>query len=124
MLASMTGFVSQDLSMMVDNKKVTISLNLKSLNSRFFETLCKLPPQLNHLETDIIKLLKKKLHRGHIYLSIHLDPYDAFKSEINASLPVIEKYLKAVDNIQKSFSITGNISLSDLINLPYVFNTE
>ena len=68
--------------------------------------------------------MKKKLHRGRIYTTISIDPHDAFKSEINASIPVIKRYLGAIDQIKKSFPIKGDISIAEIIKLPYAFNVE
>ena len=124
MLLSMTGYAAKELIITVDQAKVGIIMSLKSLNSRFFESVTKFPPQLNHLETKITKHLKKKLHRGRVYVTILIDHEDAFKSEINASLPVIKKYLQAVNDIQKSFEFKETLSLPDLIKLPHVFNVE
>ena len=121
MLLSMTGFIEKSVSVTVNDAKLNVTISLKSINSRFFEAVIKFPYQLSRLETKVSKMLKKNLHRGRVYATLHIEDEVALKSEIDASLPVIEKYLNAVNTIKKSFSIAGNISLSDLINLPNVF---
>lgn len=120
----MTGFATHEITLTVDDIKVTVAMNLKSLNSRYFEAHIKTPQQLTNLETKITKHLKNKLHRGKIYCTVFVDNDEAFKSEINASMPVIKKYLQAIDEMQKEFSVAGSISISDLINLPHVFHVE
>ena len=61
MVLSMTGFASKTLRLALsDGSQINVSIDLKTLNSRFFETTCKLSYSLNHLETDIISLLKPK----------------------------------------------------------------
>ena len=124
MLLSMTGFASKEVLINIGDIKVSVTMNLKSLNSRFFESSIKLPMQLNHLETKISKHLKKKLHRGKVYLTMLIDHDEALKSEINASTSIVNKYIEAIDKIKKSSSISGELSVSDICRLPYVFNVE
>ncbi|HEV2600790.1 MAG TPA: YicC/YloC family endoribonuclease [Candidatus Babeliales bacterium] len=125
MIRSMTGFSSRVFPLVVaDNNKTTLSISIKSLNSRYFEVSCKLPYQLNNLETDITKLLKSHLLRGHIYITIYASNQAFFKAAVEPSLPIIKDYLKAIEQIKQNYPISGDLSLSDLLQLPNVFATE
>ena len=73
MIQSMTGFAAKTIILeLAPETRVNITISIKALNSRFFEASCKLPYTLNYFEHDFIKLLKDTLHRGHIYLIIHM----------------------------------------------------
>jgi uncharacterized protein (TIGR00255 family) len=121
----MTGFASKTAVLTTGaGNKVNISLSIKSLNSRFFEVTCKVPYALSQLETDFIKLLKSKLHRGHIFLTIHLSNAALFKGTVSPSLATVEGYLKAVDTIKSKFNLTESISMGDLLQLPDVLYME
>lgn len=125
MITSMTGFANRNVILELSKDyKVTISISLKSLNSRFFETTCKLPFALSHLETDFIKLFKTKLYRGHIYFTIHISSPNVLKSSVEPSLPIVKAYINAVNQIQKKFDLEGSLSLHDLLQLPNIFNVE
>lgn len=125
MVLSMTGFASKTAVLTTGaGNKVNISLSIKSLNSRFFEVTCKVPYALSQLETDFIKLLKSKLHRGHIFLTIHLSNAALFKGTVSPSLATVEGYLKAVDTIKSKFNLTESISMGDLLQLPDVLYME
>jgi len=68
---SMTGFSSQTVILPVKKgEKTSLSVEIKSLNSRFFEATCKLPSSLNFLEIPIVNNLKQKLVRGRVFLSV------------------------------------------------------
>jgi uncharacterized protein (TIGR00255 family) len=82
------------------------------------------PYALSQLETDFIKLLKSKLHRGHIFLTIHLSNAALFKGTVSPSLATVEGYLKAVDTIKSKFNLTESISMGDLLQLPDVLYME
>ena len=61
-IQSMTGFASETTTFTLqDGTKVDASISIKTLNSRHFESSCKLSYVISFLETKIIKLLKKNL---------------------------------------------------------------
>lgn len=121
----MTGFASKTLLFTIDQEtKVNMTINLKTLNSRFFEVTAKLPYSLGNLETVIIKRLKTKLHRGQVYITIHVDSSTLFKGSVKPSMPTISGYLEALDLITQKFNLSGTVTINDLINLPNIFTTE
>jgi uncharacterized protein (TIGR00255 family) len=125
MVYSMTGFAAKTLVIFPElENPVNISLSLKALNSRFFETTCKLPYALNNFETDFIKLFKTKLVRGHIYFTIYASSQHLLSCTVKPNLDIIKGYLAAVEQIKKETHLQGTISLENLLELPNVFNVE
>ena len=124
MMHSMTGFATTTFILAKDNEKSTVTMNLKTLNTRFFETTCKFPVALFHLETKIIKNLKKKLLRGHIYFTIYVSNPSIFQRTINPALSTIKEYASAINQIKKQLSILEPLSLKDILHLPNIFNIE
>lgn len=124
MIQSMTGFASQTLIIDQSNGQnpLHLTIYLKSLNSRFFEINCKIPPNLTALEVDIIKQLKNSLNRGQIYLTIHLHNPNSLISEITADNQTVASYLNAIKQIQKTCDLAGNINIEQIIRLPHVFS--
>ena len=121
----MTGFATKTMVLSSpDNTKVNVSISIKSLNSRFFEATCKLPHIASHLETDLIKMLKKNLHRGHIYLTIHLKEPMLLTGTVKPDMSITKSYIDATNKIQKSFSLDGKLTVHDIINLPNIFTLE
>lgn len=128
MVLSMTGFSSKTITIEQESKKgiksqIHMTMTLKSLNSRFFELNCKLPFALTQLETELIKYLKDRLHRGNIYFTIHMSNPDALSASIEPSLNIVEGYLNAIKKIQTTFTIPGSIEVTNLIDLPNIFET-
>lgn len=123
MIRSMTGFATKSLVFTLeDGSKAQVAISLKSLNSRFFEVTCKLPYPLSNLETEINKILKKHLYRGHIYFTINTNTPNAFKSVVEPALSIIHEYLTAINTIKKECSIQESPSLDTILQLPNVFN--
>jgi len=118
----MTGFASKtSVISFTDGTKTNVSISLKSLNSRFFEATCKLPYIASHLETDLIKILKDKLHRGHIYLTLHVKDSMSLKGHIKPDLLTAANYIEGANKIQKKFSLEGEIKINDIIKLDDIF---
>ncbi|MCX5922093.1 MAG: YicC family protein [Candidatus Dependentiae bacterium] len=125
MVLSMTGFATKAITVHLDPiNKVNVSISIKTLNARFFETTFKMPYALSHIETDLISLLKTKLIRGHIYCTIYTDNQMLLKGQVEPSMTTIEGYLKSVEQIRKQFNIESSLSLDSLLQLPNVFVME
>lgn len=124
MLLSMTGFSSKSATINIPEVgSVGISVEMKSINSRFFEATCKLPNSLNSLEVEIINLMQKKLLRGRLYLTVRFTGDNEILSQITPSMKNIEDYLQTVGQIKKKFGLKGDLTLQDLLLLPNVFGT-
>jgi uncharacterized protein (TIGR00255 family) len=121
MVMSMTGFGTSTLSIPIKDTPLYITLSLKTLNSRFFESTCKLPYSLTELETIALKLFKAKLFRGTIFFNVHVHNPSILKGTVIPSLNMIKHYLAGIETIKKDTHIQGTITLHDLITLPNIF---
>jgi uncharacterized protein (TIGR00255 family) len=125
MLLSMTGFASTTANIPLENGgSASITVNIKSLNSRFFESTFKLPYALSFLETELIQLCKKTLKRGHVFFNITMSNPNLFKATVEPSTSVVQGYVDAISSLQKSFNISGELTIAELIQLPNAFYME
>ena len=102
MLVSMTGFGSSAF----EDKKLSISVELKSFNSRYFELNTKSFDLSGSFENTIRNFLKKKLQRGSITLVVKVDSKDYFKFNQRKTESVLNAYQK----IEKKYNIKLNYS--------------
>ncbi len=124
MIHSMTGFASNQIIISREGKQSIISAQLKSLNSRFFELTCKLPPALQYLETTLLKKIKEKIIRGHAYLHIYITNPHVFT---NSSEPIsnnLDTYIASLEKIRAQYSIEKPITLDNILRIPGIFNSE
>jgi uncharacterized protein (TIGR00255 family) len=118
----MTGFSSCSAEIITkDGRKICLSIEMKSINSRFFELSSKLPSILNHLEIKISNLLQKKLLRGRVYLVVQ--PADDIEplTKIVPCTKIVQGYLDAIASIKNQCTIPGDLNISDILKLPDVF---
>ena len=102
MLVSMTGFGSSSY----EDSSLSINIELKSFNSRYFELNTKSFELSGPLEYKIRNFLKKQLLRGSVTLLIKVDSKDTFKFNSQKTSSV----LKAYKEIEKKYDIDLNYS--------------
>jgi len=125
MSLSMTGFGSHTAVLSIKGaEKASVYVEIKSLNSRFFEFNCKLPSSLSFLEIPISNHVKKKLIRGRAFLSIKIGGgVDAFEKVVPV-VKIVEDYLAATKLLKKKLNIKGDVTISDIVMLDNVFSFE
>jgi uncharacterized protein (TIGR00255 family) len=124
MISSMTGFISKTITLPSEDKYVALTINIKTLNSRFFDTTCRLAYSLSALETEFTKTAKKMLCRGHMYLTIALSDPNYFKRDVSLSPSLLKGYINALNDAQKSFGLHGTLEIKDIMNIPNIFVAE
>jgi len=121
----MTGFSNKVVELpLADGDKAYLSLTLKSLNSRYFEATCKIPYAMQSMEVELIKLFKDFLYRGKVTFNIAMQNPTVFKGPVEPATHIIQSYILAIKHIQEKFTISGNLTLPELLRLPNIFSEE
>ena len=124
-ITSMTGFASKIIILTAPSgERSSLSMNLKTLNSRFFESTVKLPIALSHLETTFIKQFKEKLRRGNIYFTAYLSNPNIFEGSITPAMTVIDSYMQSLNHIKAKYHFSEDIKLDNILRLPNIFSKE
>ena len=109
MLHSMTGYGSTSLNI----QDFEINIELKSLNSRYFDSKISAPSSMSIIELEVNNILKKKLLRGKVDLNIK---FMGLKSEsISFNKKVIKNY---IDELNKISDFDSSQILKSVLSLP------
>lgn len=103
--------------------KVVIAIEMKTVNARFFEVICKLPSSLSSLETTIINRLQKVLFRGKTYCIVKLIEGGQALEEVVPCVATAQSYVQAAQKIAEACQLTGQVAVNDLFRMPDVFVT-
>jgi uncharacterized protein (TIGR00255 family) len=117
MISSMTGYGEAE----GEFDGVTYSVQIKSVNNRYFKSVIKLPEAAAFLEEEIEKVLRQSFLRGTInyVLRVKNAPVDVlFRIDESALRSVVEK-LKLVAS---SADIAGGVDIVGLLDLPGVMS--
>ena len=114
MILSMTGFGRSEIA----DDQLSLTIELKSLNSRYFEFVSKLPPFLIQFEDEIGKIIKNECERGRISLNIQYDFLDSSDHEPDINWILAEKYQKLIDRLSEKVNSNQTVSPEVYLNFP------
>jgi uncharacterized protein (TIGR00255 family) len=115
MLRSMTGFGGASGS--VDG--IEYSVEVRSVNNRYFKGVVKLPESWAQLETEIENLLRSRLPRGTVTLTVRMRiPDDQAAYRVNTV--ALGKYINQLREFEIDANPTLRIELGSLLLLPGV----
>lgn len=98
---------------------VTYSLEIRSLNNRYFKASIKLPDGFWHLESEVDKLLRAQLRRGSVSYSLRIRNQNATAGyDINTA--ALERYLRGICAAQPPEGVTATVDLAVVASLPGV----
>ncbi len=110
---SMTGFAQVKGQL---NDQLAFTLTLKSVNHRFLDLHLRMPPDSEALEMKIRRVLKDKMARGHVELTLSIDRVQGQSLGFNQEL--VHGYVKAYRAAAQEFGISGEPDLNAAFKLP------
>ena len=114
MIVSMTGF--GDATAEHDGTHYTVEI--RSLNNRFFKPVIKLPDSVGGLEPELETMLREKLGRGSITFILKMRSESA-EAAYHINIPALKAYLAQLQSIQ-GLDRFVQIDLASLVQLPGV----
>ena len=113
----MTGFGAAEGT--VGSARVTVEL--RSVNHRFFNATIKLPAELSRWEAEVREALRKRLSRGHITLNARVD-------RGVAGPPLIDEerfaaYVGLLRNLKDRFGLAGDVDVATVLRMPDVMSS-
>ena len=128
-IRSMTGFaqvkgeVARDVSGKATpespagaNGRLAFALSLKSVNHRFLDLHFRLPSGTDSLEMQLRRLLKEKLARGHVEVTVSLERTANDSFALNREL--VSGYIAAFRAAAAEFSLTTEPDLNAVLRIP------
>ena len=113
----MTGFGAAEGT--VGSARVTVEL--RSVNHRFFNATIKLPAELSRWEGEVREALRKRLSRGHITLNARVD-------RGVAGPPLIDEerfgaYVGLLRDLKDRFGLAGDVDVATVLRMPDVMSS-
>lgn len=118
MIKSMTGFGRCET--VINNKHIIIEI--KSVNSRFFDFSCRISKNYQYLEEKIKTYIQKHISRGKVDVVVFLESEnDDTDLEVIENRPLINAYYSALLKMKSEYNIDEEISLSLITKIPDAF---
>ena len=120
MMMSMTGYGKREL----ENSDISISVELKSINSRYLEVNHKIPRLFSEDEEAMLALVRKKLLRGKIILNINYTLLNDNLNQINLNENKVNEYIGIARKLNSGKVIKDELTIDRLLTLPEVISTR
>ena len=117
MVKSMTGYGRAEE--IINGKD--ISIEIKSVNHRFLEAICKAPRAYGFLEEKIKSQLKSKISRGKLDVSVSITSLEAGDSDVKINKSLAKAYVDALRELGKELSLADDLSLSTISRFQDIF---
>ena len=119
-MISMTGYGYSE----INYENAVISVEIKSVNSRFLDLSVNLPPYLNAIESFFRNLITKNISRGKVDVFIRIKEIQS-DTKIVADTKIAQSYFEAIKQVAKATGYDeNNIPLSLILSQNGVLNTD
>jgi uncharacterized protein (TIGR00255 family) len=116
-IRSMTGYAQVKANV---NDQLTLALSLKAVNHRFLDLHLRIPSELDAVEMKIRRVLKERLHRGHIEVTLSLDRAGGASFAVNREL--VGGYLRTFREVAEEFGVSAEPDLNTVLKMPGALN--
>ncbi|GAB4409016.1 MAG: YicC family protein [Bacteroidia bacterium] len=120
MIQSMTGYGAATHA----SSNYSVTVELKSLNSKYFELMIKLPRVYLKYENKVRAYLSEKLVRGKVIFLMNVDVLNPDKRTLNINRNLVKGYYDELKSLGAFLGLESQVDLNLILNLPDVIPTE
>ncbi|MCM3003831.1 YicC/YloC family endoribonuclease [Priestia koreensis] len=117
MITSMTGFGRGK----AESEQYSVTVEMKSVNHRFCETIIRMPRQLMEIEDKIKKLVQKQVKRGRIEIFVTISGENIAQKDVEVDWKLLGHYMDELKKIQQTYQLTDAVRISDVLKMEDVF---
>ena len=112
MIRSMTGYSSGR----TEEPEFSLSVSVKSTNHRFLDLQLRLPAALEAFEPAVRSMVKERVARGHVEVTLNFERAGAQRLRLNRQL--LEGYVAACDGLRLEFGVLAPPDPVALLRIP------
>ena len=117
MISSMTGFGRGQ----AEDSRVTVVVELKSVNSRFCEISVRGPRALAERETDVQNRIKQSVARGRVTAHVNVEPTAGADPAITVNQTAALAYRDQIEELSRALGLSDPIRLDHIVRFADVF---
>lgn len=118
-MTSMTGYAYEERT----TEKAVVSVEIKSVNSRFLDLCINLPPYLSQLEAFYRAQISERVFRGKVDVFVRVKELES-DEEIYADTNAAKAYVEAIRKIAEATGCSTEIPLSLIVSQPGVLTAD
>ena len=114
MIRSMTGYGKGAAT----DGNISVSVELRSVNHRFFELNAKIPRGYLYVEDMLKSIVSEKVARGKVDAFVDITLGDGEKIDISVRHSFVKAYIDALNEIADTYGVKNDITLSAIADQP------
>src|SRR6266436_3602901 len=95
-----------------------VRISVKSVNHRFLDLKLRMPEGFDLYDLRLRQIVREKIHRGHVEVTIGVEPGKAAPVQVNKEL--VQSYLKAAEALRQETRAATDMDVVALLRLPGV----
>ncbi len=117
----MTGYGTAN----VESETLTVTVEIKTLNSKFLDIYCRIPRQYSEREIEIRNRLTQQLERGKVEFNLSVQPKGQGAGTTIVNRALVSTYFRDLDLTSKSLGFDANHTelLSLALQMPNAYQT-
>jgi uncharacterized protein (TIGR00255 family) len=116
MISSMTGYGHGE----ANEEGVAAVVEIRSVNSRYFEVNTRLPRSLSLRENDVREIIRAKAGRGKINVVVSIERESANNISLKVNKAAAKSYVKLLNELRKASGIKEKVTLDHLLKFSEV----
>lgn len=120
MVSSMTGFGRGKVS----GDEFNITVEIKSVNHRYFEYSSRIPRAFLFLDDILKSLCQQKISRGKVEISVQYENTSSNSIELSINQAYADAYIDALHKFAKSYKLKDDIKVSSIVGNTEIFTVK
>jgi len=112
LISSMTGYGRSELS----KRGTTVSVEVRSVNSRYLDVTTRLPRTLSHREKDVKDIVRSFMSRGNINVTVKLERESNGETPLKINASAAKSYYKLLTDLRKIVKSREAVKLEHLLS--------
>ncbi len=96
---------------------VQVTIEMKSVNHRYFDGTFRMPKAVFHLEGKMKKAIQSYVNRGKIELYLTIDGADFQSSDVHVDWHLLDQYITILKQATERYHLKEDLSASTMMNL-------
>ena len=107
----------------VEQSGSTITVEIKSVNNRYLEISCRLPSILSQYERDVRNLVRERIKRGKLYITVSLQSENDGVLDIRVDGPTAKAVTHLLEELKSATGIREDPKLEHILHFSEVFES-
>ena len=120
MIRSMTGFGRCET--VINGREITVEI--KSVNHRYFEFSCRTPKGYGFLDDKLKALVNSRVSRGKIDMFVTVGAAEDTPAEVKINHSLVSGYINAMKEISETYGIENDVTVTAISRFPDVYTVS